>query len=564
MLGPLLSASLALPLAAQPGMGGTTTLVAIDDKGAGDGSVSADGRFIAASSARMHGQSAIWLFDRKAGNWRQLTRIGNGDREPAISPDARFVVFVSDRAGQTDLWAIDTASGREFRLTNDAVEEEYPAWSRDGRQLVFTGGPWKARNFFTLAFRGPSKPSASPRSVLPEPGHVGACRFKSGTQLICHVYDGKAGDLLEVDPLRHVSRKLTHGGWWYYKPDVSPDGWIAVTVIGDEGDAIRFLPSGSSGDPLPSPSVPGSWPQFVNDGRELIYHRSISEGTGLKLLDLKDGSSRDLAVGGELSGFATLSPNGRLVAYCRKDSERWSVRIRTVATDEDKPLPLAGESCNPAWSPGGDRLAVSVRDGEHWAQAIVGADGKGLRIVQRGSGTEWQLKAPAAWSPDGRQIAFAATTAPYESDLFVADLAAGTVRNITGDAWYDEGPSWSADGKQIVFMSTRGGTWTWGLFAIPAGGGDARILVAPDSVERRFPQLDKDGTLWWIESDLCLGATYLVRQPSGGTPQKYFDLPGASSLSRAADGQAAILPITRQRIEYWSLSWPSGKRLSGR
>ena len=86
-----------------------------DDKGAGDGSVSADGRFLVASSTRFKGQSAIWLFDRQVGTWRQLTKPGNGDREPAISPNGRFVVFISDRNDRTDLWALDTATGWDSR-----------------------------------------------------------------------------------------------------------------------------------------------------------------------------------------------------------------------------------------------------------------------------------------------------------------------------------------------------------------------------------------------------------------------------------------------------------------
>ena len=558
LLALLLPASLAFPLAAQPRIEGTPTLLALDPHGAGDASASADGRYIVGSSTREHKQSAIWLFDRQTAKWRQLTKAGNGDREPAISPDSRFVAFVSDRKGHTDLWAIEVASGREFPLTSDSVEEEYPAWSHDGRQLVFTGGPWKTRNFFTLAFPSPPEAPASPRSVLPKAGHVGACRFKPDGNLVCHVYDGKAGDLLEVDLRSRQSRRLTSGGWWYYKPDSSPDGWIAVTVIGHDGDMIRFLPGGSSGDPLPAPSVAGRWPQFVKGGRELFYHRRVNEGIGLRLLDLKAGRWRDLKIGGELSAFATLSPNGDMVAYCQKEAGRWRVRIRALDAERDLAFPLDREACNPSWSPDGAQLAINVRDSGQWAQAIIASDGTGLRIVQRGTGTQWQLNAPAAWSPDGRRIAFAATTAPYESDLFVADLAAATVRNVTSDSWYDEGPSWSADGKSIVFMSTRGGNWTWGLFAIPAGGGDARVLVAPDSVERRFPQLDADGTIWWMESDLCLGATYLVRQPPGGTPQKYFDSPGASWFSRASDGRRAIVPATRQRVEYWSLALASG------
>ncbi|WP_404337955.1 hypothetical protein AB2M62_03845 [Sphingomonas sp. MMS12-HWE2-04] len=553
---------MAAPASAQPVADAKPVLIASDANGAGDGSASADGRFIAASSTRLHKQAAIWLFDRKAANWRQLTKVGSNDREPAVSPDGRFVAFISDRSEQTDVWAVEVASGREFRLTDDSVEEEYPAWSNDGRQLVFTGGPWKARNFYTLDFAAPPGALARPKPVLSDAGHVGACHFKGASKLICHVYEGNAGNLVEIDLKTRATQQLTNGGWWFYKPDAAPDGWIATTVIGDEGDTIRFLPGGSKGDPLPSPSFAGSWPQFVKDGRELVYHRQISEGTGLRLLDLPSGKWRDLTVQGQLSGFAALSPDGRQVAYCRKDDEHWSVRIRSLETEKDWALPLQREACNPAWSPDGARIAISLRDGAHWAQATVRADGGDLRVLHRGTSTDWQLNAPAAWSPDGRQLAFAATTAPYESDLFVADIATGTLRNLTSDTWYDEGPSWSADGKSLVFMSTRGGSWTWGLFAIPATGGEARILVAPDSVERRFPQLDADGTIWWIESDLCLGATYLVRQLVGSKPVKFFELPGASWFSRSADGHKAVLPISQQRVEYWSLAMREKKLAS--
>jgi TolB protein len=549
----LLSGLVAVPVTAQPARDDGGALIAIDVNGAGDASASENGQFIVASSTRLRGESAIWLFDRQKTNWRQLTKGGNGDREPAISPDARFVVFVSDRNEQTDLWAVDVASGREFRLTDNKVEEEYPAWSHDGKQLVFTGGPWKARNFYTLNFAGESRRLSSPKSVLPKSGHVGACRFKVDGKLICHVYNGNAADVLEVDQRKRVSNAITRGGWWYFKPDVSPDGWVAVTVIGDDGDTIRFLPKGSKGDPLPTPAIPGRWPQFVNGGRELFYHRQVTEGAGLRLVDLKSGRSKDIKVDGHLSGFATISPDGKFVAYCRKQGNAWQTRVRDLSNDADQPIPIERESCNPAWSPDGARLAISLREGERWSQAVVGMDGSGLQVLRQGNTVEWQLNAPAAWSPDGKQIAFAATTAPYESDIYVASLETGAVRNITKDSWYDEGPSWSKDGNSVVFMSTRGGNWTWGLFSMPSNGGAPKALVAPDFVERRFPQVDVEGTLWWIESDLCLGATYVVRQ-TAGSRQKLFDFPGASWISRSGDGKTAVVSITRQRVEYWSRS----------
>lgn len=536
-------------------------LIASDDKGAGDGSVSADGRFLVASSTRFKGQSAIWLFDRQVGTWRQLTKPGNGDREPAISPNGRFVVFISDRNDRTDLWALDTATAREFPLTQDVAEEEYPAWSKDGKQVVFTGGPWKERNFYTMKFsQKDGRILSRPLAVLEQSGHVGACNFKSDGTLICHVYQGSSGDLIEVDPKTHKERRVTKGGWWFYKPDAAPNGWVAVTVIGGDGDMIRFMPAGGTGDPLPSPSLKGSWPQFAKNGRELIFHRTVNEGIGLRLLDLQSGNVRTLAPVGKLTPQASLSPDGSTLAYCNVEGDRWSVRLLRLADGKDWALPVTESACNPAWAPDGTRLAISLRKGGNWAQAVVGVDGSGLKVLRDGSGTEWQFDAPASWSPDGLKLAFAANTAPYESDLFVADLPSGTVRNITNDTWFDEGPSWSADGQSVVFMSTRGGSWTWGLFAIPATGGETRVLVEPDSIERRFPQLDSDGTVWWIESDLCLGATYLVRRKPDGSTKKFYDLPGAAGMSKTKTGQVALLPISRQRVEYWSLPMSTDRR----
>lgn len=533
-------------------------LIASDDKGAGDGSISADGRYLVASSTRLKGQSSIWLFDRKVGTWRQLTEPGNGDREPAISPNGRFVVFISDRKNRTDLWAIDTGSGRQFALTEDSAEEEYPAWSKDGKQIVFTGGPWKERNFYTFKIgQKDGRILSPPTPALTRTGHVGACNFRADGKLICHVYQGSSGDLIEVDPITHKERRITRGGWWFYKPDVAPDGWVAVTVIGGDGEMIRFMPAGGTGDPLPSPAIKGSWPQFAKNGRELIFHRTVNEGVGLKLLDLQSGNVQTLEPAGKLGSSAAISPDGTLVAYCRIEGDRSSVRLLRIADGKDWPLQVDESTCNPSWAPDGKRLALSLRKDGHWAQAVVGTDGSGLRILRDGSGTEWQFDAPASWSPDGQKLAFAANTAPYESDLFVADLPSGAVRNITKDTWFDEGPTWSADGKSIVFMSTRGGSWTWGLFAIPAAGGEARVLVEPDSIERRFPQLDGDGTVWWIESDLCLGSTYLVRRMADGSTKKFYDLPGAAGMNRTGNGKVALLPISRQRVEYWSLPMSS-------
>jgi hypothetical protein len=58
------------------------------------------------------------------------------------------------------------------------------------------------------------------------------------------------------------------------------------------------------------------------------------------------------------------------------------------------------------------------------------------------------------WSPDGRAICFTGMSRGL-TDLFVADLESGAVRQLTHDAYADLQPSWSPDGRRIAFATDR-------------------------------------------------------------------------------------------------------------
>jgi Tol biopolymer transport system component len=61
----------------------------------------------------------------------------NGDA--SFSPNGRWVVFDSDRAGfQSAVWRIRTNGSGLTRLTPPTVEGFFPSWSPDGRHILFT------------------------------------------------------------------------------------------------------------------------------------------------------------------------------------------------------------------------------------------------------------------------------------------------------------------------------------------------------------------------------------------------------------------------------------------
>src|SRR4029077_7602918 len=130
------------------------------------------------------------------------------------------------------------------------------------------------------------------------------------------------------------------------------------------------------------------------------------------------------------------------------------------------------------------------------------------------------------------------------------DLTSGKASNVTSDSWFDEGPRWTSDGE-IVFMSTRGGNWSWGLFALRPDVHEIREVEAASAIERRFPAVERDGTRWWLETDGCLGTTFVIRRPAGRTRERLTATQGAKWFD-ASNGRMLLVTVASRRTEYWA------------
>jgi Tol biopolymer transport system component len=116
-------------------------------------------------------------------------------------------------------------------------------------------------------------------------------------------------------------------------------------------------------------------------------------------------------------------------------------------------------------------LFVSTKDGDY---AIFGADARGKHVrrltKEKGDpstqrGLFFQME--PAWSPSGREIAFASLRSGT-SHVYVMRADGTGTRRLTDSSQNDDHPSWSPDGKRILF-AREGALWV-----IPAAGGKAR------------------------------------------------------------------------------------------
>ena len=109
---------------------------------------------------------------------------------------------------------------------------------------------------------------------------------------------------------------------------------------------------------------------------------------------------------------------------------------------------------DPAWSPAGPRIALSIRD-QLWT---LGADGRDPRAVVRWPDRAAGFERDPAWSPDGRKLAFAARLDDSGFDLYVVDAGGGEPRRVTSLAGDERWPSWLPDGR-LVFANRGHGQW---------------------------------------------------------------------------------------------------------
>jgi serine/threonine-protein kinase len=119
----------------------------------------------------------------------------------------------------------------------------------------------------------------------------------------------------------------------------------------DSGEAKLEFPGEADEDPI----------QFSADGSKLFSGRSPADGlTELCVRRMDDTASKDepkrLLKSLFFGGIATLSPDGRWVAYQSMESGRPEIYVRPTSGEERKwPVSTAG-GVNPVWSPAGNEI----------------------------------------------------------------------------------------------------------------------------------------------------------------------------------------------------------------
>ena len=78
----------------------------------------------------------IWIMEEDGSNQRLLTTDEHSNRNPAVSPDGRTILFQSWRTGNSNIWRVGADGGGARRITGDIWDVE-PCCSPDGKWVYY-------------------------------------------------------------------------------------------------------------------------------------------------------------------------------------------------------------------------------------------------------------------------------------------------------------------------------------------------------------------------------------------------------------------------------------------
>ena len=203
------------------------------------------------------------------------------------------------------------------------------------------------------------------------------------------------------------------------------------------------------------------WPEVLPNGKGVLFTvwPGSDEGSGIAVVSLETGEVTSLVRGGSNPHYA---PTGHIVYGV-------GGTLRAVGFDQDRleltsntPVPVLENvsskrmgAANFSFSENGSLVYVSGEAGVVGTSALVWVDRQGR---------EEPLSAPSVaydyvrLSPDGTRAAVG-VVGSENTDVWLSELARGTLSRLTTDPSPDQTPLWTPDGQHAVFKALFMTVW---------------------------------------------------------------------------------------------------------
>jgi imidazolonepropionase-like amidohydrolase/Tol biopolymer transport system component len=384
--------------------------------------------------------------DTKSGTWMSVD----------IDPKGHYIIF--DLLG--DIYRLPIEGGEATSLGSGMAWDMQPRYSPDGMSIAFTSDRAGGDNLWLMDADG-----NNPRALTKESFRL----LNSPTW----TPDGQY-----VAGRKHFTAQRSLG---------AGEIWIYHTA---GGAGLQMTEKSSDQKDLGEPA-------FSPDGRYLYYSRDASSGSNfsynkdpntqiyvIERLDRESGEIKYVTGGPGGAIRPTPSPDGRHLAFLRRERSKTLLMLRDLSSGEERRLAddldhdmqetWAVHGVYPGfdWTPDGKSLIFWAKGGLHRLDVRDGAraeipfhvkDTREIRealrfpvsaetgqVGESNGATHFPVRMVRGLcvSPDGRRAVFQAL-----GHLWIQDLPSGEAKRLTRDARFEFDPAWSADGKWISYAS---------------------------------------------------------------------------------------------------------------
>ena len=392
-----------------------------------------------------------------------------------VSHDGKLIAF--DLLG--DIYIMPIAGGVPTRIAEGLAYDQQPRFSPDDKRIAFTSDRGGGDNIWVMNVDGGDK-----RQVT-----------KEDFRLLNQPSWSPDGRFIVAKKHFTTGRSLGTGEVWLYH--VSGGGGVQLVKRSSEQLQKEL------GEPIYAP-----------DGKSLYYTRDVTPGPifdyaqdsntdlfNIERYDLDTGEVTTAASGVGGSVRPTPSPDGKKIAFVRRERARSKLYVRDLVSGEERKIydaldqdvqetwAVTGVYPNMAWTPdstsvvfwaGGKIRRVDAASG---SSSVIAFHVDDTRVVIDATHPvievapdRFATKMPrwANVSPDGRTVVFETL-----GKLWLKPVAGGAPKRlVAGDeAEFELFPSWSRDGKTIVFVG-----WTdeglGHIRTVAAAGGTAHDVMA--------------------------------------------------------------------------------------
>jgi tricorn protease len=528
----------------------------------------------------------IWTADENGQNVQRLTVNRARDVYGRFSPDGKWIAFSSERNGNLDVYIIPAGGGNAKQLTTHSADDTVLGWSSDSRSILFSanrgedfmpqlylvgldgGMAWKAGT--DMGVQASFSPDGQ-RLAYNQKSQVYWRKFYRGSyQSDIMVMDVGAKKFTQITDFDGLDSWPMWGrdGFIYFVSDREGNGLTNIYRVSESGGKADRVTTFKAGDVR--------WPAISSDGKVIVFEHDF----GIWKLDVNSKRATPITLNidaetqenlSEVQSFNSQADDYDLAPSSRRLALSIHGEIFTAPVEEGDLKQVTDGSArdrNVGYSPDGKWLSYISDQSGREELYVVPVDGSAP--AQKITDID-ALKLAYNWSPDSKEIAFAA------SDDKLRKLVVATKQvTVLDTARYGgfASPVWSPDGKWIAYAKPDISRTT-DVYMVAASGEDKEPhRVTFDSSNEGGPRFGPDGKkLYFLRVEGTAGNTpnavqvysvWLERQEKDPDDPEERDAEAPAPAAEGGEGGAAPAvrrgPPANRPVREIKVDWAGLKR----